>query len=327
MQGAQGQTRFLPFLPGGYNISKAVDISGDGMTVVGYQDKPSPARRQAFRWNEVEGSVEVPNIDTFVGPMETHAVNYDGTAIVGVTAETNLSTTFYAFRWTPDGTENLTPNGTIIQLGAMVVSDDGTRVAGFADNILRSWLWKEGTGLISLEEPSDINPAIRNITPTSMSGDGTLIGGFYTRTDSKIIPGFWDGDDASFIGVLSAITPTFQAQTVLDLNYDGSWGAGATLGNNAGSRSANISHTGKVLSGTRTNVDSDPWWTVENQTSVTFYGDPEGTIRRGLIGGSELTNLPSGILLKMAANGVVYSLSRTNGDGNTQACRLTMLPR
>lgn len=322
MQGAQGQLRFLPLPAGGYTTSKATAISGDASTIIGYADKTGA--RGGFYWNETDGTVLIPNLPGY-SYMEPHGVSYDGSVIVGFVQETGLSTTYYAFAWDANsGTVNLTPAGTTVQMGATAVSDDGLTIVGWRDNILNGWLWRSGIGLIALEHPGDM--AVGGFcNPNCLSGDGTLIGGYYDKTGATQQPAaFWDGGDGSFLGSLSPTRTGAGVSSVLALSYDGSMGVGGPIANNLGTFGASISRSGKVIAGTRPSPDTNKWWTVANQSTLTYYDSATGTVRRGLHGGDEVVLLqgrPVGALLKTAGDGVVYSLT----SEGPQAARLTML--
>lgn len=164
--------------------SRANDASGNGRTIVGWQDQAA-GFRQGARW--VDGRQEL-----FVGPAgqpmgEAHAANSDGSLIVGQTCDAREQS---AWSWTPQtgvrchAVPRLRPQKPYI--GMMLATSDDGRVIGGAQSFgleSEAVLWLDGEAVYLKEylEDHGVSDAFRGWVNTgfvtAVSPDGRVIVG------------------------------------------------------------------------------------------------------------------------------------------------------
>jgi uncharacterized membrane protein len=183
-------------LPNGTG-SGALDVSGDGRTVVGW-GRNRDGTLQAIRWvAHADGGVHYPVyagggelrglgwLQGVVGrndPIsEAHGVSFDGSVIVGMSSS---ALGIEAFRWTSmtaiEGLGDLPSDNTYYSSIAYDVSDDGETVVGagagvFCDVTGEAFVWTPTTAMVGL----GLVPAGRMVSSAQgVSSDGTTIVGW-----------------------------------------------------------------------------------------------------------------------------------------------------
>lgn len=152
----------LGFLPG-YTYSAAYGVSRDGTVVIGdsgsydpYKDFPPGPEQQAFRWTRSTGMVGLGYLPG-AEKSSAHAVNADGTVIVGTSGDR-------AFRWRAEAgmqsVQDLLVASGIDMTGwklidATGVSADGTAIVGYGyapyGRSYEAWWAKVDTGFLSAD--------------------------------------------------------------------------------------------------------------------------------------------------------------------------------
>lgn len=338
MQGAQGTIRGITLLPGGFDIGVPKNISGDGRTVIGYMDNSGVANsRTGFYWNEDDGTVELPKLPGFL-QMEPFDVSFDGSVIVGKQRVSDASGVETAFMWNADdGTVDLLVGaGTKGQ--ALAVSADGTRICihtstGGAGTEQPGAVWVDGVGLVDLEIPpnpfgGDPSPC----KPYCISGDGSVIGGFYDKFSGvqTFPPTLWDGTTGDLISVLTGTATA----AILSLTDDASKGFGV-ITTSPLIHAVDLSAHGKTLVVNRVSANTLVSWSGGSSVSVVTHAGVSVPTRFPLSGvtlGDGVSIMPEvGNVseFRTAANGLIYSLRRTNplDPTHNQATRVTMLVR
>ncbi len=229
------ETGMVPLgdLPGGQFSSFTLNVSGDGLVVVG--DSDSASGREAFRWTEATGMVGLG--DFAGGPFRSGAVNtsFDGSVIVGNGVN---AVGVEGFRWTEAtglvGIGDL-PGGEIFS-NATSVSNDGLVVVGRSasenssdvplteDGGAEAFRWTEETGLIGL---GDLPGGIFSSRAIAVSGDGSVIVGQGNGASGEE-PFIWDSLNG-MRSLIQVLTNEFgldltgwSSLTVADLSADGS---------------------------------------------------------------------------------------------------------
>ena len=161
----------LGYLPG-YTKSYALDVSGDGATVVGYS-LTSAGQSQAFRWTQAGGMTGLGGNGSFA-----RGVSDNGSVITGDTFVLGSGTR--AFRWTPGGgMQNIGTLAGDNTSAGNAVSADGKTIAGLSYQILPSgdttnwqaFRWTETGGMVGLGRlPGDTSSQA-----TAVSADGSFI--------------------------------------------------------------------------------------------------------------------------------------------------------
>lgn len=141
----------LGFLPGGFGLSYAFGVSGDGSTVVGVCTNASYTP-EAFRWTDTDGMTGLGFISGDSYYSEARAISGDGTTAVG--ENRSSSGGIEAFRWTAaagiTGLGDL-PGGDI-ESRAYGVSYDGSVVVGYGTSSSgeRAFVWDAAGGMREL---------------------------------------------------------------------------------------------------------------------------------------------------------------------------------
>jgi len=156
--------------------SRALDISADGSTPVGWDTAPGGGIRKACKFTPA-GIVQIPGTSV----SEAHAANQDASAVVGVSAKRG-------FLWTQAGgfvdLGAYPGSGSFDNTVGMGVSDDGTTVVGMKQPNLASkaWIWRASMGLVDMH--SYLSGLGANVAgwdlraATGISGDGNVIVGW-----------------------------------------------------------------------------------------------------------------------------------------------------
>lgn len=164
----------LPVIPGSPANSAmfANDMTDDGNFIVG------ACNGLPFRWSLANGTESLGTVPGFSGNGEAYGVSADGKTVCGILLEDSALTEggdTHAFVWTEAGGMVLLdmPEGAV-QSAALAISDDGTKIVGYALNA-------QGESLSCLWE---IGRAVNTFFPgqaSSISGDGLVIGGQFTE--------------------------------------------------------------------------------------------------------------------------------------------------
>jgi probable HAF family extracellular repeat protein len=174
---ARSQSVFIPLghLPGDgqFKQSLALDISADGLTVVGVADAPQTTF-EAFRWTLAEGMVSIGELPGGTSFSQANAVSPDGTIIVGSSVSANAQE---SFRWSAaDGMSALgfLPGSQGRPNSANDASNEGTIVgaAPNAGNLVNAYRWTAADGMTSLGTLGGSTSSAQAITP-----DGSVIVG------------------------------------------------------------------------------------------------------------------------------------------------------
>ncbi len=153
------------------NYSRAVDISANGLVVVGESGEHS-AVSHAFRWTAATGMVDIAS--STATPTIANGVSADGSVVVGGSG-------FRAFRWTQaTGQQSLgTLGGNSSE--AFGVSDDGEIIVGTAKDAngeKRPFRWTASTGMVAIGG----TPSSSLTGAAAVSGDGSVIVGTFDGT-------------------------------------------------------------------------------------------------------------------------------------------------
>ncbi len=183
-----GGMRELGALPGGTGGGRALAVSADGSTIVGYGAVPG-ATPQAFRWSDAEGMVALgsPQGNTL---SEAYAVSADGSVVVGRA----FGGVAQAFRWTESGgMQGMGNLPGFAQTRAVGVSEDGSTIVGYgeSDSETSTFIWTEETGMRSLvtvlQEDYGVNIAgWRSLQAQAISSDGFVIVGLGINPDNEL---------------------------------------------------------------------------------------------------------------------------------------------
>lgn len=129
----------------------------DGSVIVGAVNISGSSEQHAFRWSQAEGVV---SIGTLNGGTEAraHDVSGDGTIIVGVSQDGNVSNAERAFRWTEStGMQSLGVLNAGSTSYAHGISTDGSVIVGWAadgnaSNTSRAFRYTESAGMQTVED-------------------------------------------------------------------------------------------------------------------------------------------------------------------------------
>jgi probable HAF family extracellular repeat protein len=174
---AAGGMQGIGDLPGGFQASYGLGISGDGSVVVG-RSYPSTNRPKAVRWTSATGLVDIGALPGHLSSFAEDA-SYDGSVIVGVSAQIDVSgSADRGFRWTA--------SGGIVDIGdlpggdlttrALAVSPNGRFVVGnsASANGTEAFLWSDTAGMIGL---GDLVSTSFMSFANDVSDDGTIVVG------------------------------------------------------------------------------------------------------------------------------------------------------
>jgi probable HAF family extracellular repeat protein len=184
-QESGGQPVYLGDLPGGDVSSRALAVSADGKTVVGFSSGEN-FYRMPFRWTAEEGVVSLGSIPGALQPSGVaQDVSGDGSVIVGKAASANSFEE--AFRWTKEtGMQPLGDlPGNFFASEAFAVSRDGKTIVGksYTAGGSAAFIWDEYHGMRKLadvlrdEHNIDVGDVyLRNAT--GISADGRIVVGW-----------------------------------------------------------------------------------------------------------------------------------------------------
>ncbi len=142
----------LGYLPGEL-WSQAIEVSANGLVVVGTSDTPEGSQGEAFRWTESSGMVGIGALSNeWFFQSQGKAVSADGSVVVGVSM--NPSGDDEAFRWTEStGMEGIgdLPGGDFYSW-AYGVSADNSVIVGVSDSTLglEAFRWTQSNGMVGL---------------------------------------------------------------------------------------------------------------------------------------------------------------------------------
>jgi probable HAF family extracellular repeat protein len=230
----------------GNQWSYTAGASADGTTIVG--GSTSSTGTQAFRWTET-GSMEGLGYLSDTSTSYATGVSADGQVIVG----NGYSTFPEAFRWTP--TEGMVGLGRPLGAdgtSAWAVSLDGMVIVGDISSSAshdHGFRWTQDGGFVDLGSPPGPGGSVN---PRCVSGDGSVIGGWYGRPvegdpDSEWVTAFvWDNDHG--VRDLKSLLLSFGLDAVAD------WSLAEVRG---------VSADGLTLVGYGTHTDGSGGWASE----------------------------------------------------------------
>jgi probable HAF family extracellular repeat protein len=201
------QTGVTPLgdLPGGWDTSIAIGVSGDGAVAVGYST--STSGQEAFRWTPGGGMAGLGDLPGGNFESGAYGANHDGSVVVGYGSSADAQE---AFAWREStGMVGLGFLPTAAPFttfsGAEDVSDDGSVIVGFSSSSLavddpidfytEAFVWTPGSGMVRLWdvlEAAGVDPAASGwtslVTAKGVSDDGRTIAGYGVR--NGVITGF-----------------------------------------------------------------------------------------------------------------------------------------
>lgn len=188
-------------LPGlnGATDSRALGVSGDGSTTVGFSD-PSIV---ATKWvgTTPHALAPLPGGST---ESVAQAISTDGSTIVGYA--NNSVGRAHAVRWTDSGPLDLGTLGGFNSL-ATGVSADGTYIIGYVvptatSPVVNGFIWNAFDG------KTDLSLVGRNVVPEAVSADGSLVIG-YTQRAGDPLHGFVWTPETGVLDFSSVLTLDF----------------------------------------------------------------------------------------------------------------------
>jgi uncharacterized membrane protein len=167
------------------NSGIAMDISANGMVIVGRAELPPDLILQAYRWTEATGAVGLQDPPEFYS--NAYSVSSDGSVIVGHGPVTDWK----PFRWTQE--TGMVYIGELDESGsAWDVSADGNVVVGYCNEV--AFIWDINLGMADLKEILELSYGL-DLTDWSLSSavgisaDGLTIVG--NGTDPNGNPQGW----------------------------------------------------------------------------------------------------------------------------------------
>ena len=164
-------------LPGGTSNTRALRVSDDGLTVVGYSS--STLDIEAFRWTAGSGIVGLGTLGA--AGSSANGASADGSVVVG---GSNTPSGSNAFRWTaatgmlnlgnfPGSDPRISSAATAVSADGSVVVGTGRAVSGFTlySNAFR---WTAASGLVAL---GDLPGGALDSNAVDVSADGSVIVG------------------------------------------------------------------------------------------------------------------------------------------------------
>ncbi len=183
MWDAQGNMTVLGDLSGGDLRGEAIRISDDGSIILG-NGAGEAGGTEAVIWKN--GVIQsLGDLEGGRNYSEAHDMTPDGSVVVGASSGDGPNGESEAFVWTEEngmiGLGDLFPEGYDYS-SATAVSADGSIIAGVTrDNIIRSFLYSEDSGLVFLDEllaESGIDLTGWVLAVCGMSADGTVLTGY-----------------------------------------------------------------------------------------------------------------------------------------------------
>ncbi|KKB84375.1 hypothetical protein VW29_10445 [Devosia limi DSM 17137] len=215
----------LDGLSGGYGLTGALGISGDGAYAVGWSDGAGFSR-QAARWDlggiESGGAASVENLGSLTGMVGysfARSASGDGSVVVGESEDVDGRTR--AFRWREGATDGVSGNVEMLDLGdlggqsatAEAVSRDGRWVVGQSrneDSYVHAFRWSEEAGMESVAAWLDRHGVSTagyvlqsakgisddgNVAVGHMYGDSEVSNGYLARGESSSGGGLMNIDE------------------------------------------------------------------------------------------------------------------------------------
>jgi probable HAF family extracellular repeat protein len=182
-------------LPGGGFESYANAVSADGSVVVGSGRSSgaanTPEGDEAFRWTQAGGMVGLGDLPGGAFRSYAYDVSADGSVVVGGSFSTSG---FEAFRWTQTGGMvglGDLPGGGFESI-ARAVSADGSVVVGGSTTAAggKAFRWTQAIGMVEL----DVMPGAQTTSAGDVSGDGTIVVGWYARIPFSPLAAIWTRD-------------------------------------------------------------------------------------------------------------------------------------
>jgi probable HAF family extracellular repeat protein len=198
----------LGFLPGGFSISVARDVSDDGSVIVGTSNVGMNHGAEAFRWSEDRGMVALPERSSQRFYSDANSVSADGSVIVGTFWDIDTNNSHpHAFIWdairgirsltdvlSEDSAANAAIEGWRLET-ATGVSADGQKVVGSGVNAVGEYeAW-----IVELDDRGDITPRAGDA-----NADGVVNGSDLMIVRANLgIAGFWYHGDFDGDGIVS----------------------------------------------------------------------------------------------------------------------------
>lgn len=168
----------LGFMPGGYSYSEALDVSGDGIIVVGTAANSANVW-ESYRWSQATGMQGIGDLPG--GEFQSYAasVSANGSVIVGTGTEQIVGNLLDAFRWTSES--GIQPLGHFPKSGFVfsygkAISGNGLVAIGDSRSTSgnEAFRWTSASGLVGL---GDLPGGPFESYVNDISGDGSVIVG------------------------------------------------------------------------------------------------------------------------------------------------------
>ena len=170
--------------------NRGLDISGDGLTVVGqsYGDGCFRGGIRAFKWTAAGGTVVLPKISSFNNMSRASGVNYDGSVIVGLDESTNGQ--WRGAFWKDGVVKLITRSGFNVDW-ALDVSRDGQYVVGDSSLASSNNAWRFSVAANTVQLLGSL-PSYDNAATMAISDDHSVITGYSTSsTTGGTSPTIW----------------------------------------------------------------------------------------------------------------------------------------
>jgi uncharacterized membrane protein len=167
---------------GSTTASFGLDISGDGLTVVGqsYGDSCFRGGIRAFKWTAGGGSVALPKFSSFNNMSRATAVNYDGSVIVGLDESTTGQ--WRGAFWKNGVVKLITRLGVNVS-SALDVSRDGQYIVGESSLASSNNGWRYSVASNTVELLGSL-PSYDHALTTAISDDHNVIVGYSTSSST-----------------------------------------------------------------------------------------------------------------------------------------------
>ena len=170
--------------------NRGLDISGDGLTVVGqsYGDGCYRGAIRAFKWTAAGGTVVLPKVSSFNNMSRASGVSYDGSVIVGLDEST--SGQWRGAFWKDGVARLITRSGQNVNT-ALDVSRDGQYIVGDSSLASSNNAWRFSVPANTVQLLGSL-PSYDNAVTMAISDDYGVISGYSTSsTTGGTSPTIW----------------------------------------------------------------------------------------------------------------------------------------
>ncbi len=189
-----GGMQGLGFARPNSHFSQANAVSRDGTTIVGFSQQGGIGGPiEAFTWREGVGMQILPNLpgSTAIESF-AHAVNADGSVVVGSADGTGPQSSNHAVRWVNGIVQDLGTLGQVANSHARATSDDGS-IVGCVSGV--AFVWTEQTEMVALTDylaahGVHVPVEFRLDDVFAVSGDGLTFAGLGRDLVTNVSEGF-----------------------------------------------------------------------------------------------------------------------------------------